>query len=161
MPVGHGYNYSLACDAAERMFFAVVTGSGSGKLCWHSRGTDNDQENAGYVRESAGGSEQALRLRAQAGAFRAPARVPFFFCKKKGTKENHLDLRSKDPLARGGQVRIWRCALAHEVQWVTLSVQGSLVPLAPLPLTAVRVGVGALVEWRLSNRAFAAARRQR
>ena len=43
------------------MFFTVVTGSGSGKLCWHSRGNDNDQENAGYVRESAGGSEQALR----------------------------------------------------------------------------------------------------
>ena len=40
------------------MFFTVVTGSGSGKLCWHSRGTDNDQENTGYVRESAGGSEQ-------------------------------------------------------------------------------------------------------
>ena len=48
------------------------------------------------------GGEQVLRLRAQAGAFRAPARVPFFFCKKKGTKENHLDLRFKDPLARGG-----------------------------------------------------------
>ena len=57
------------------------------------------------------GGEQVLRLRAQAGAFRAPARVPFFFCKKKGTKENHLDLRSKDPLARGGQVQIWRCWL--------------------------------------------------
>ena len=42
-------------------------------------------------------------------------------------------------------MQIWRYALAHEVQWVTLSVQGSLVPLAPLPLTAVRVGVGALV----------------
>ena len=41
VPVGHGYNYSLACDAAERMFFAVVTGSGSGKLCWHSRGNDS------------------------------------------------------------------------------------------------------------------------
>ena len=27
-----------------------------------------------------------------------------------------------------------------------MSVRGSLVPLAPLPLTAVRVGVGALVE---------------
>ena len=93
------------------MFFTVVTGSGSGKLCWHSRGNDNAQENAGYVRESAGGSEQVLRLRARDGAFRAPARVPFFFCKKKGTKENHLDLRSKDPLARGGQVRIWRCWL--------------------------------------------------
>ena len=84
------------------MFFAVATGSGSGKLCWHSRGTDNDQENAGYVRESAGGSEQVLRLRARDGAFRVPARVTFFFCKKKVTKENHLDLRFKDPLARGG-----------------------------------------------------------
>ena len=92
----------IACDAAERIIFAVVAGSGSGKLCWHSRGTDNDQENAGYVRESAGGSEQALRLRAQAGAFRAPARVTFFFCKKKVTKENHSNLRFKDPLARGG-----------------------------------------------------------
>ena len=51
----------IACDTAERMFLAVVTGSGSGKLCWHSRGNDNDQENAGCVRESAGGSEQALR----------------------------------------------------------------------------------------------------
>ena len=59
VPVGHGYNYFLACDAAERIIFAVVAGSGSGKLCWHSRGNDNDQENAGYVRESAGGSEQA------------------------------------------------------------------------------------------------------
>ena len=41
-------------------------------------------------------------------------------------------------------MQIWRYALAHEVRWVTLSVQGSLVPLAPLSLTAVRVGVGAL-----------------
>ena len=59
VPVGHGYNYFLACDTAERIIFAVVAGSGSGKLCWHSRRNDNDQENAGYVRESAGGSEQA------------------------------------------------------------------------------------------------------
>ena len=86
----------------ERKISAVVAGSGSGKLCWHSRGNDNDQENTGYVRESAGGSEQVLRLRARDGAFRAPARVTFFFCKKKVTKENHLNLRFKDPLARGG-----------------------------------------------------------
>ena len=31
------------------------------------------------------------------GRFVPPARLPFFFCKKKVTKENHLDLRSKDP----------------------------------------------------------------
>ena len=111
VPVGHGYNYFLACDAAERMLFAVVAGSGSGKLCWHSRGNDNDQENAGYVRESAGGSEQVLRLRARDGAFRAPARVTFFCCQKKVTKENHSNLRFKNPLARGGQVQIWRCWL--------------------------------------------------
>ena len=43
-------------------------------------------------------------------------------------------------------MQIWRYALAELVRWVTLlSVQGSLVPLAPLPLTAVRVGAGTLV----------------
>ena len=39
--------------------------------------------------------------RPPAGAFRAPARVSFFWCQKKDTKENHSDLRSKNPLARG------------------------------------------------------------
>ena len=100
-PLGTGYNYFLACDTAERIIFTIVTGSGSGKLCWHSRGNDNDQENAGYVRESAGGSEQVLRLRARDGEVRAPARVTFFCCQKKATQENHSNLRFKDPLARG------------------------------------------------------------
>ena len=36
VPVGHGYNYFLACDTAERIIFAIVAGSGSGKLCRHS-----------------------------------------------------------------------------------------------------------------------------
>ena len=48
------------------------------------------------------GGEQVLRLQARDGEFRAPARVTFFFCKKKVTKENHSNLRFKDPLARGG-----------------------------------------------------------
>ena len=39
-------------------------------------------------------------------------------------------------------MQIWRYALAHEVQWVTLSVQGSLVPLAPLPLTRCEGRIG-------------------
>ena len=64
-----------------------------------------------------------LRLRAQAGAFRAPARVTFFCCQKKVTKENHSNLRFKDPLARGGQVQIWRCVLAGGVQRSSLSVK--------------------------------------
>ena len=57
------------------------------------------------------GGEQVLRLRARDGAFRAPARVTFFCCQKKVTKENHLNLRFKDPLVRGGQVQIWQCWL--------------------------------------------------
>ena len=43
------------------------------------------------------GGEQVLRLRARDGAFRAPARVTFFCCQKKVTKENHSNLRFKDP----------------------------------------------------------------
>ena len=123
-PSGTGYNYFLACDTAERIIFAVVAGSGSGKLCWHSRGTDNDQENAGYVRESAGGSEQALRLRARDGEFRAPARVTFFFCKKKVTKENHLDLRSKDPWRGAGKCEFGGAGFAELERRGTLSVRG-------------------------------------
>ena len=69
------------------------------------------------------GGESVLRLRARDGAFRAPARVTFFCCQKKVTKENHLDLRSKGPLARGGQVQIWRCVLAGGVQRSSLSVK--------------------------------------
>ena len=83
-PLGTGYNYFLACDTAERIIFAVVAGSGSGKLCWHSRGTDNDQENAGYVRESAGGSEQALRAEeVQKRSFCRRSFPHFFRCWKK------------------------------------------------------------------------------
>ena len=38
-------------------------------------------------------------------------RPHFFLRRKKCGKESRLDLRSKDPLARGGQVQIWRCWL--------------------------------------------------
>ena len=70
------------------------------------------------------GGEQVLRLRAGDGAFRAPARVTFFFCKKKVTKENHLDLRSKDPLARYGLCKIGGADLAELARRGTLSVRG-------------------------------------
>ena len=111
---------------------------------------------------------QILRLRRCGGELAFPwrggglRRPHFFLRRKKCGKESRLDLRSKGPLARYGLCKIGGADLAELVRWVTLlSVQGSLVPLAPLPLTTARVGVGALVEWRLSNRAFAAARRQR
>ena len=75
------------------------------------------------------------RLRAGDGAFRAPARVTFFFCKKKVTKENHSNLRFKDPWRGEGKCKFGGAGFAELVRWVTLlSVQGSLVPLAPLPL---------------------------
>ena len=48
-----------------------------------------------------------------------------FFCKKKGTKENHLDLRSKDPLARYGSCKIGGADLAELVRRVSLSVWGT------------------------------------
>ena len=83
-PLGTGYNYFLACDTAERIIFTVVAGSSSGKLCWHSRGTDNNQENAGCVRESAGGSEQALRAEeVQKRSFCRRSFPHFFRCWKK------------------------------------------------------------------------------
>ena len=95
VPVGHGYNYFLACDTAERIIFAVVAGSGSGKLCWHSRRNDNDQKNAGYVRESAGGSEQALRAEeVQKRSFCRRSFPHFFRCWKKwGRRRQILRLR--------------------------------------------------------------------
>ena len=93
------------------------------------------------------------------GSFVPPARVTFFCCQKKVTKENHSNLRFKDPWRGEGKCKFGGAGFAELVRWVTLlSVQGSLVPLAPLPLTAVRVGVGALVEWRLSNRAHCGAK---
>ncbi len=125
--------------------FAVVAGSGSGKLCWHSRRNDNDQKNAGYVRESAGGSEQVLRLRARDGAFRAPARVTFFFCQKKVTKEKHSNLRLKDPLARYGSCKIGVLISRNWYGGYRCRFGGLLVPPAPLPLTTARVGAGTLV----------------
>ena len=157
-PSGTGYNYFLACDTAERIIFTIVTGSGSGKLCWHSRGNDNDQKNAGYVRESAGGSEQVLRLRARDGAFRAPARVTFFCCQKKVTKENHSNLRFKDPLARYGSCKIGGADLAELVRRVSLSVRGTAcTSCAAAADNSEGRGWYAGRFWRLSNRAHCGA----
>ena len=50
-------------------------------------------------------------------------RPHFFLRRKKCGKESRLDLRSKGPLARGGQVQIWRCVLAGGVQRSSLSVK--------------------------------------
>ena len=50
-------------------------------------------------------------------------RPHFFLRRKKCGKESRLDLRSKDPLARGGQVQIWRCVLAGGVRRSSLSVK--------------------------------------
>ena len=143
------------------------------------------------------------------GRFVLPARVPFFFCKKKGTKENHsnlrfnnplarggfrrrggelafpwrggglwrphfflrrkkcekesrLDLRSKGPLARYGSCKIGGADLAELARRGTLSVQGTAcTSCAAAADNSEGRGWYAGRFWRLSNRAFAAARRQR
>ena len=133
-PSGTDINYFLACDTAERIIFAVVAGSGSGKLCWHSRGTDNDQENAGYVRESAGGSEQALRLRARDGAFRAPARVTFFFVKRKLPKKTTQTYGLRTLGAGRASANLAVLISRNWCGGYRCRFGGLLVPLAPLPL---------------------------
>ena len=42
-------------------------------------------------------------------------------------------------------MQIWRCVLAHEVRWVTLSVQGTACTSCAAAADAVRVGAGALI----------------
>ena len=105
------------------------------------------------------GGEQVLRLRARDGAFRAPARVPFFFCKKKGTKENHLDLRSKDPLARCGSCRFGGAGFAELARRGTLSVRGiACTACAAAADSSEGRGWCAGRFWRLSNRAHCGAK---
>ena len=58
------------------------------------------------------------------GASPPRRRVTFFCCQKKVTKENHLDLRSKDPLARCGSCRFGGAGFAELVRRGTLSVRG-------------------------------------
>ena len=85
-----------------------------------------------------------LRLRG-GGAAPAVSRFPpdgeaasgghISFCEERNVKESRLDLRSKGPLARYELCKIGGADLAELVRRGTLlSVQGSLVPLAPLPL---------------------------
>ena len=87
----------------------------------------------GWVLRRPGG-ESVLRLRARDGAFRAPARVTFFCCQKKVTKENHLDLRSKNPLARYGAYKFSGAYSRIECSGQRCRFRGLLVPLATLPL---------------------------
>ena len=99
------------------------------------------------------------RLRARDGAFRAPARVTFFFCKKKVTKEKHSNLRFKDPLARCGSCRFGGADLAELVRRVSLSVQGTAcTSCAAAADNSEGRGWYAGRFWRLSNRAHCGAK---
>ena len=126
-------------------------------------GAVGDKESARAGARNYPHRRQIMRLRRCGGELAFPwrggglRRPHFFLRRKKCGKESRLDLRSKGPLARCRSCKIGGADFAELVRRGTLSVQGSLVPLAPLRLTAVRVGVGALVEWRLSNRAHCGA----
>ena len=82
-----------------------------------------------------------------------------FVVKRKLPKKTTQTYGLRIPWRGEGKCKFGGAGFAELVRRGTLlSVQGSLVPLAPLPLTAVRVGVGSLVEWRLSNRAHCGAK---
>ena len=93
------------------------------------------------------------RLRARDGEFRAPARVTFFCCQKKVTKENHLDLRSKGPLARCGLCRFGGvysragCG-GHHCRSKGLCLRSPARRL-PRPLASATVGVFASIGWAI------------
>ena len=120
------------------------------------------------------GGEQVLRLRAR-GGFRRPGgesvfpwrggglrRPHFFLRRKKCGKESRLDLRSKGPLARYGSCKIGGADLAELVRRVSLSVRGTAcTSCAAAADNSEGRGWYAGRFWRLSNRAFADARRQR
>ena len=72
-------------------------------------------------------------------------RPHFFLRRKKCGKESRLDLRSKDPLARCGSCRFGGMHSRMKCGGGRCRFGGSLVPLAPLPLTTARVGAGTLV----------------
>ena len=68
------------------------------------------------------------------GASPPRRRVTFFCCQKKVTKENHLDLRSKDPLARYGAYKFSGAYSRIACSGERCRFRGLLVPLATLPL---------------------------
>ena len=93
------------------------------------------------------------RLRARDGEFRAPARVTFFFCKKKVTKENHSNLRSKDPWRGAGKCEFGGvysragCS-GHHCRSKGLCLRSPARRL-PRPLASATVGVFSSTGWAI------------
>ena len=84
VPVGHGYNYFLACDTAERIIFTIVTGSGSGKLCRHSPFDRDNGDERLCPREDAGTHSRPSRAEeVQKRSFCRRSFPHFFRCWKK------------------------------------------------------------------------------
>ena len=69
-------------------------------------------------------------------------RPHFFLRRKKCGKESRLDLRSKDPLARCGSCRFGGMHSRMKCSGGRCRFGGSLVPLAPLPLTRCEGRIG-------------------
>ena len=69
-------------------------------------------------------------------------RPHFFLRRKKCGKESRLDLRSKDPLARCGSCRFGGMHSRMKCGGGRCRFGGSLVPLAPLPLTRCEGRIG-------------------
>ena len=98
-----------------------------------------------------------VRLREQ-GSFVLLHEYLSFFAKRKVPKKTTQTYGLRIPWRAMGHAKL---AVLISRNWYgggRCRFGGLLVPPAPLPLTAARVGVGALVEWRLSNRAHCGAK---
>ena len=105
------------------------------------------------VLAQSGNRQRIRKCRARDGEFRAPARVTFFFCQKKVTKENHLDLRSKDPWRGAGKCEFGGvysragCS-GHHCRSKGLCLRSPARRL-PRPLASATVGVFSSTGWAI------------
>ena len=127
-------------------------------------GAVGDKRNARAGARNYPRRRQILRLRRRSGELAFPwrggalRRPHFFLRRKKCGKESRLDLRSKGPLARCGSCRFGGMHSRMKCGGGRCRFRDRLYRLRRCRGCSERIGAGALIEWRLSNRAHCGAK---